>query len=126
MKAYRRYFARTRSLLKKARTPHRRTHRAEVGESGSCSCWEACDDDRDGRRTAFGFGNNRVSTPMKGDSRRPAKIGRYEVSEQLGAGGMGVVYLATDPLLRRTVAIKLLPDDDEELRERFAREGRSA
>ena len=40
---------------------------------------------------------------------------------------MGVVYLATDPLLRRTVAIKVLTGhQDEELHERFAREARSA
>src|SRR6478736_2984940 len=39
---------------------------------------------------------------------------------------MGVVYLATDPLLRRTVAIKVLPGTDDDLRERFAREARSA
>jgi hypothetical protein len=39
---------------------------------------------------------------------------------------MGVVYLATDPLLRRTVAIKMLQGGDDELRERFAREARSA
>ena len=56
----------------------------------------------------------------------PSKIGRYEVVDKLGEGGMGVVYLATDPLLRRTVAIKVLPGQDEELRERFAREARSA
>jgi tetratricopeptide (TPR) repeat protein/predicted Ser/Thr protein kinase len=39
---------------------------------------------------------------------------------------MGVVYLATDPLLRRTVAIKVLPGGDDEVRERFGREARSA
>ncbi len=59
-------------------------------------------------------------------SSQPSKIGRYEIVDRLGAGGMGVVYLATDPLLRRTVAIKVLPGQDEELRERFAREARSA
>jgi predicted Ser/Thr protein kinase/tetratricopeptide (TPR) repeat protein len=56
----------------------------------------------------------------------PKRIDRYEIVERLGRGGMGVVYLATDPALGRTVAIKMLTEDNEELRERFAREARSA
>ncbi|HTI36396.1 MAG TPA: protein kinase [Vicinamibacterales bacterium] len=56
----------------------------------------------------------------------PTRIGRYEVVDRLGAGGMGVLYLARDPLLRRTLAIKVLAVDDDDLRERFAREARSA
>jgi serine/threonine protein kinase len=56
----------------------------------------------------------------------PARVGRYEVVDRLGTGGMGVVYLATDPLLRRTVAVKVLPGENDDMRERFAREGRSA
>ncbi|HSH04780.1 MAG TPA: serine/threonine-protein kinase [Anaerolineae bacterium] len=36
-------------------------------------------------------------------------IGRYEVIEQLGQGGMAKVYLAEDPYMKRQVAIKLLP-----------------
>jgi serine/threonine protein kinase len=59
-------------------------------------------------------------------ARRPARIGRYEVLDRLGSGGMGAVYLASDPLLGRTVAVKVLRSDDDELRERFAREARSA
>lgn len=56
----------------------------------------------------------------------PSRIGRYQIVNRLGAGGMGVVYLADDPLLGRTVAIKVLPSgDDEGLRERFLREARS-
>ncbi|HEU4506686.1 MAG TPA: protein kinase [Pyrinomonadaceae bacterium] len=38
-------------------------------------------------------------------------LGRYEICSQLGAGGMGEVYLAHDPKLDRKVAIKILPAD---------------
>jgi eukaryotic-like serine/threonine-protein kinase len=37
------------------------------------------------------------------------RLGRYEVRTQIGAGGMGEVYLAQDLNLRRSVALKLLP-----------------
>ncbi len=36
-------------------------------------------------------------------------IGRYKVISKVGAGGMGIVYLAEDPSLKRFVAVKLLP-----------------
>ena len=38
-------------------------------------------------------------------------IGRYEICSQLGAGGMGEVYLANDTKLDRKVALKILPSD---------------
>ncbi len=59
----------------------------------------------------------------------PTTIGRYQIVNRLGAGGMGSVYLARDPDLDRLVAIKLVKDDlsdDPDLRERFSREARSA
>lgn len=52
-------------------------------------------------------------------------IGRYEVIEQLGQGGMALVYLARDPSIKRQVAIKVLPRQfthDPQFRTRFQRE----
>nr|MBA2304801.1 protein kinase [Acidobacteriota bacterium] len=55
-------------------------------------------------------------------------IGRYQLVEKLGQGGMGVVYRAFDPLLQRVVAVKLIGaiDADAQVRERFFREARAA
>src|SRR5436305_11281741 len=48
-------------------------------------------------------------------------IGRYIVERQLGAGGMGEVYLAQDIKLNRAVALKLLPAELSNERERLRR-----
>jgi Tol biopolymer transport system component len=49
------------------------------------------------------------------------RLGPYEVAEQIGAGGMGVVYRATDTELERDVAIKVLPATFAEDADRLAR-----
>jgi response regulator RpfG family c-di-GMP phosphodiesterase/serine/threonine protein kinase len=54
-------------------------------------------------------------------------LGSYRVLETLGAGGMGMVFLAEHRLLRRRVAVKVLPLDEDcppELRQRFYAEMR--
>ena len=59
----------------------------------------------------------------------PATIGRYEVIERVGRGGMGVLYRGRDPILDREVAIKVMAGDfssDESARTRFYREARAA
>jgi eukaryotic-like serine/threonine-protein kinase len=57
------------------------------------------------------------------------RLGRYEIRSQLGAGGMGEVYLAQDTKLERTVALKVLPAElaiDQNRMRRFVQEARTA
>ncbi|HEX7137218.1 MAG TPA: serine/threonine-protein kinase, partial [Vicinamibacterales bacterium] len=58
----------------------------------------------------------------------PRSLGRYEVIELLGLGGMAALYRARDPRIGRNVAIKQLRPqfDTPELRDRFAREAAAA
>jgi Tol biopolymer transport system component len=56
------------------------------------------------------------------------KLGPYEITSALGAGGMGEVYRATDTRLGRTVAIKVLPShlsENPQFKQRFEREAKT-
>ena len=61
------------------------------------------------------------------DEHAPARVGRYVVLEQIGRGGMGIVYAAYDPELDRKIAIKLLDPqrDDIAARVRLLREAQA-
>ncbi len=59
---------------------------------------------------------------------RGARLGPYRIDAEIGVGGMGHVFRATDTRLERSVAIKVLPPErwsDPELRHRFDREARA-
>ncbi|HSR51222.1 MAG TPA: protein kinase [Acidobacteriota bacterium] len=55
----------------------------------------------------------------------PEKIGRYIIEREVGSGGMGIVYEASDPVLKRRLAIKVMKPiyaANEDVRKRFLRE----
>ena len=57
-----------------------------------------------------------------------SQLGPYTIEGPLGVGGMGEVYRAHDPRLRRSVALKILPPElalDSERTARFKREGQA-
>src|SRR6266704_3557362 len=57
------------------------------------------------------------------------KLDRYEIRSQLGAGGMGEVYLAEDTRLHRKVALKILSAEiaaNQDRMRRFVQEAQSA
>jgi tetratricopeptide (TPR) repeat protein len=96
-------------------------------------------DRTDGSRKAATSSTGPQAGPSASSALRPARepssttrrLGRYEILEQVGKGGMGVVYRAVDPAIGRTVAIKTIPlgglDDAQNsaLRTRLLRESQA-
>ncbi len=83
------------------------------------------------------LGVRATSAALRGAYNRPvrtmalaigSRLGPYEITSLLGAGGMGEVYQARDIRLDRVVAIKVMPahaQDSADSRSRFEREGRA-
>ena len=67
--------------------------------------------------------------PLTAEASEVRQVGRYQIQELLGRGGMATVFKAHDPSIDRTIAIKFLHAslcEDEEYRMRFIREARAA
>jgi serine/threonine protein kinase len=71
----------------------------------------------------FGFDPTRTGDPLIG-----AALGEYVVRSRMGVGGMGVVYRGEQPLIGKTVAIKVMRaeySDDPKLAQKFLEEARA-
>jgi serine/threonine protein kinase len=68
------------------------------------------------------------AVPSSSPPEEGARLGDYSIEEELGHGGMGIVYRAFDPSLKRRVAIKILRPEraDATARRRLVREAQAA
>jgi len=101
----------------------------DVDGVGEDDAGEAPDDDDLDRLLAAVAASPPIHAAGDEDLLVGRSLGRFVITARLGKGGMGVVYRARDPELRRDVAIKVLPAEasrDPERRMRFLREARAA
>ncbi|HET9371506.1 MAG TPA: protein kinase, partial [Vicinamibacterales bacterium] len=79
------------------------------------------------RASAAGFGTDGAPSSQPRRSLVGTTLGPYGIHKRIGAGGMGEVFQARDPVLERDVALKILPDvwmADADRRDRLDREAR--
>ena len=110
----------------------RRPHQTVSSSAGTQPLAEATGDDEVTRvlgSVAPKQTTDTLPTSAVAPANAPRQVGRYQVTDRLGRGGMASVYRATDPDIEREIAIKFLHAslcEDEEYRGRFVREARAA
>ncbi len=95
--------------------------KAEVDDKTALTDWPNAKTSVEGEHT----GNTDSSVVRAVELRPGTRIGQYELIRELGAGGMGTVYLARDLRLGRRVAIKFLQSTSADTTRRFVREARA-